>query len=142
MSDSWTNERGVGESALTRRHDAGSQSGMERFEIPPDATVELLTRLVPGSYVRMTDGIPNPRNSHRGLSSKDLSGVQPWALYSKEEVEGTDAPVWVQGGAVGNRYLFNRTPVAYTYGSKPLWPNPGANRSMGHWILMSRASSS
>ena len=142
MSDFWTKERGVGESALTRRHDAESQRGMDRFEIPPGATVELLTQLVPGSYVRMTDGIPNPRNSHRGLSSKDLSGVQPWALYSQEEVEETDAPVWVQGNAIGNRYLCNRTPEAYTCGSKPRWPNPGANTSMGHWVLMSRTSRS
>ena len=138
MSDSWTNEQGVGES----RHDAESQRGMDRFEIPPGATVELLTQLVPGSYVRVTDGIPNPRNSHRGLSTKELSGVQPWALYSKAEVEATDAPVWVQGNAIGNRYLGNRIPVAYTYGSKPRWLNPGSNPSMGHWVLMSLTSRS
>lgn len=115
---------------------------MNRFEIPPGATVEILTHFVPGSYVRGTDGIPNPRNSHRGLSTKDLSGVQPWALYSPEEVEETDAPVWVQGNAIGNRYLGDRVPVAYSYGSKPRWLNPGANPSMGHWVLMAKPRSS
>ena len=123
-------------------YDAESQRDMDRFEIPPGATVELLTQLVPGSYVRVTDGISNPRNSHRGLSSRDLSGVQPWALYSREEVEETDAPVWVQGNAIGARYLCNRTPEAYTFGSKPQWPNPRAGTSMGHWVLMSRARGS
>jgi hypothetical protein len=142
MSDFWTKERGVGESALTRRHDTESQRGMDRFEVPRGATVELLTQLVPGSRVRMTDGHNNPRNTHRGFSSKDLSGVLPWGLYSAEEVEATDAPVWVQGGAIGNRYLLDRTPVAYTCGRKPRWPNEGSNESMGHWILMARASRS
>lgn len=113
---------------------------MDRFEIPSGATVEVLTQLVPGSRVRMTDGHNNPRNGHRGLSSKQLSGVLPWGLYSAEEVEATDAPVWVQGGAIGNRYLLDRTPVAYTCGRKPRWPNRGANESMGHWVLMSRAT--
>jgi hypothetical protein len=115
-----------------------SQGGVDRFEIPPGATIELLTELVPGSYVRVTDGISNPRNSHRGLSTKDLTGVQPWALYSQQEAEETDAPVWVQGNAIGNRYLANRNPVAYTYGRKPRWLNTGSNPSMGHWVLMSR----
>ena len=49
----------------------------------------------------MTDGRNNPRNTHRGLSSKELSGELPWGLYSAAEVEATDAPVWVQGGAIG-----------------------------------------
>jgi hypothetical protein len=115
---------------------------MDRFEIPPGATVEILTQLVPGSYVRMPEGIANPRNSHRGLSSKDLSGVQPWGLYSREEVEETDAPVWVQGNAIGSRYLSNRTPEAYTCGRRPRWPNPGSDPSQGHWVLMSRPSRS
>ncbi len=115
---------------------------MDRFEILPGATIEILTQLVPGSYVRVTDGIPNPRNTHRGLSSKDISGVQSWALYSQQEVEETDAPVWLQGNAIGNRYLGNRIPIAYTYGSKPRWLNPGSNPSMGHWVLMSRPSCS
>jgi 5-methylcytosine-specific restriction endonuclease McrA len=44
----------------------------------------------------------------------------------------------VQGNAIGARYLCNRTPEAYTFGSKPRWPNPGAGTSMGHWVLMSR----
>jgi hypothetical protein len=111
--------------------------GMKGFEIPRGATVEVLTQFAPGSRVRMPDGRANPRNSHRGLSSKELSGVQPWGLYSQKQLEETDDPVWVQGNAIGNRHLCNRTPEAYTYGRKPRWPNPGAKTSLGHWVLMS-----
>lgn len=118
--------------------DVADERQMKRYEVPSGATVELLTELVPGSRVRMTDGRNNPRNTHRGLSSKELSGELPWGVYSAEEVEATDAPVWVQGGAIGSRYLLDRTPVAYTFGCRPRWPNPGANVSMGHWILMAR----
>src|SRR4051794_15275955 len=64
---------------------------MQRFEMSPGTTIAALAQLVPGSYVRVTDGVANPRNSHRGLSTKDLVGIQPWALYSQEEVEATDA---------------------------------------------------
>jgi hypothetical protein len=113
---------------------------MDRFEIPSGVTVEYLTKLVPGSRVRMTEGNKNPRNSHRGLSSKELAGVQPYGVYSVEEVEACDAPVWVQGSAIGGRYLLDRRPVAYTCGRRPHWPNEGANESMGHWILMARAT--
>lgn len=110
---------------------------MFRIEIPAGATIEFLTQIAPGSKVRVTDGQKNPRNSHRGLSFADLNPDDPdWALHSLEEVESTDAPVWVQGNAIGARHLSNREPVAYTHGRKPKWPNPGAGTSMEHWVLM------
>ena len=62
----------------------------------------------------------------------------PLGVVLTEEVETTDAPVWVQGGAIGNRHLLDRVPIAYTCGRKPRWPNDGANASMGHWVLMVR----
>ena len=113
---------------------------MDRFEIPSGVTVEYLTKLVPGSRVRMTEGAPGARNSSRGLSSLDLAGRRSYGLYSVEEVEEFEGQVWIQGSAIGGRYLLNRRPVAYTCGRRPRWPNEGANESMGHWILMSRAT--
>jgi hypothetical protein len=115
---------------------------VDRFEIPPGVTVEYLTKLVPGSRVRMTEGAPGARNSSRGLSSLELAGRRSYGLYSVEEVEACDAPVWAQGSAIGARYLLDRRPVAYTCGKRPHWPSDGANASMGHWVLMARTSHS